>query len=46
MANINSTKKKSPMIKYGMTPKTSALYAFAESPGRAADGMNNLQSRR
>lgn len=40
-------RKKSPLIRPGMTPMTNALYAFGESPGRALDQINNtLASKR
>jgi len=40
-------KKKSPMLKYGMTPQTNVLYAFAESPSsRSVEPTNTLTSKR
>ena len=50
LMQINSmsahVKMKSPMLKYGMTPQTHALYAFGESPGRTLESMNSFASRR
>lgn len=35
-----------PQPKYGMTPRTGALYAFGESPSRTLETINNFASKR
>lgn len=39
-------KTNTPLPKYGMTPRTGALYAFGESPCRTLETINNFASKR
>ncbi len=38
--------KATPMSKFGLTPRTKALYAFGESPGGVLDSINKVTGKR